>query len=400
MIKPNKADTSPVYGIDHKSLKEMVLGKQIYIYGGGEIAEDVFVALCQKGFSVSGFIHNSPQDAYVKKYAKQILQPDRFFKSQTATKESFFVIIATSGYRKLAEQDMQNHGRQKGVDYLIYHAIQRNQAVIFLQDPSQDLVENLSAKLLASNNDPLSVCHVELVLQTGTINKARLALLVDNLEQQVPCTVTIHLEAVESLSGAKINSSRVRIKTQLEDLTSSTSYNLANAKAAISEAQAIFQKSGSITVVIEQTRSTNKTQIRRLVSLVNDLGLKCEVELKYPEDFNEVINLLGKDDSDIPTSYLWKFDVLSQKLTKYSSKPCVSRRVFPVIDAEGNYLLCSLYPKVKLRDLPARKIEAPQAIVLERELHDHCRICQMYGLHRWDNSLLKAYFNEEREYMG
>ena len=398
-------------GLPAEQLRTLIDGRPIYLWGFGDVAQDVLVSLGRSELSASGILHSAPEVG-AHAYGLPVLPASQVLSSPNRP----FVVIASLQFRQQAEIACQNAGLRAGQDYLTHLSISRPVAVIEVASgtrsygcltPATRPQTSMSAstfkavlsKVLA---DQPQLCHVELSWLGDPLSNPEIADIVRHCESRVPCTVstplleTEHLEALISARPSRLNIIVQGYGERYSELMDGACWdvfrnNLERLKASLVRA------TGTPRTTIRYLESRNDAPTLRTdwKELLQGSCIALSIESPYVTPYDPLLAHCNGEEISLGATQAierlnWRIDPALAACTVDREQPCLSQRIFPVIGTDRTVGLCHLYQKPLLAE---DYLAIPWSELLARRHRAaHCVQCQQHGLHRLDLPVLTRRF--------
>ena len=380
--------------------------REVLIWGTGDVGLDVLTSLRRSGVRVIGFLHTRPEGTAHGLPIFPVLRGLEI----PATGPRPFVVIATTHFRKMAETTCQEAGQIKGKDYLTYLAIRRPMAVIEIanhlgpiegygcfrptprirRDMTPEQFHAILTKLLT---DQPNLCHVELSWLGDPLANPWAPEIIQLCEKHIPCTVTTTLTVAERLDDV-IAAKPSRIN--LVAYGTGESYNRSMGGLAWTDflirfdrLKALRAPQDKIRVAVKyvRTQSADPADVEtwRQLTKGHDIHLLIEAPYAMPYDTYALYRDTGARPATLD-DLTWNLDEALALSIEDKDNPCLSQRIFPVIDADGSAGACHLFASDRLTD---DYLKTDWASLLDlRRTCPLCTHCQSHGLHRLDIAVL------------
>lgn len=402
-------------GLSAAEIAGLVDGREVAIWGVGDLALDVLTSLRKAGINPTACLHSA---AAAGGQAHGL--PVRAVAQVLASGEGAslpFIVLATAAFRSQAERLCLDAGLRKDRDFISHLAIPRPQAIVEVAGdcrlrcvgcprstndsaPSATLMEaatfsRVLAKLAA---DLPLLSHLELALWGEPLLNPELPEIIRQVEAVVPCTVAT------SLAGDAPLAPVVGAGPSRFDITAfgfGESYERAMGGASWPE---LLRRLAHLRELIGRLRPRTRFQVKlyRLKDdppgleqewrqLLQGSGIALSPQTPYLMPYDHVLSYcetgtLPAAARSSAASLTWELDGVLAACAGDASLPCLSQRVFPVIHADRSVALCHLYDRPAVAD---DYLDIGwQELLDRRHAAEHCRRCQNHGLHRLDIDVL------------
>lgn len=403
-------------GLTASEITALIGGRDVLIWGKGDLAQDVLTSLRKTGIQPKAFLHSNPSEIGACICGLPVRSPTDIL-AQSVNSSRSFTVLATVTFRKQAEAACLNAGWKKDVDFLSHLSIPRPHAIIEVANdcplrclgcprhtnehlsPPAVMEASVFHRVLAKLSADLPLlCHLDLALWGEPLLNPELPEIIRAAEGVVPCTVS------SSLVGNAPLEQIIAAEPSRFDITAfgfGKSYELAMLGSSW---DAFVQRLSQLRLLIAKHRPHTRFLIRvyrtrhdspriqeKWVALLKDSGIGLSIQTPYLMPYDHVLaycetgNISTKVRSTM-ASLPWEMNQILEACVADANLPCLSQRVFPVINADVSVALCHLYYQpiiatdylsISWNDLLCRRHKAM-----------HCQHCQRFGLHRLDLDVL------------
>lgn len=403
-------------GLGSQELKGIVKGRCVLIWGTSELALDTLISLRRTGFAPRAFLKTNPAKGEIA-FGLPVLSVDDELGSCSGRIKPF-VVIATRSFLREAEHICREHKLEKNRDYVNYFAIPRPEAIVELVSPFNDAnvgepdqtmslntFKMLARKLLS--DQPLLV-NITLGLWEDPLLNPFLPQIVEEGNRFAPCTVNTPLcnsNDLESLLSAvprRIDIVTYGYADKYEQKNGSGSWSrfLVN----LEQLKSLLSKSDYKTpVALKYIRLKGEHPhiIERWKEILEGSGIRLSVEIPYVEPYDHVLHyctqhkLTGTDEIQF-ANLTWDIDRALHFSALDKNSPCLCQRIFPVVNADLSIGVCHLYRNGRVG---GNYLNSNWCGLLKTRSAFHlCELCQEYGLHRLDVSvLMERYSSSSKE---
>jgi hypothetical protein len=130
--------------------------------------------------------------------------------------------------------------------------------------------------------------------------------------------------------------------------------------------------------------------------LCSELGFKFSTDWGYLNPCDKMLDFcegknIGEQAKEVLDKLSWDLHDVLNICKKEAYKPCLSQRIFPIINWDLSVSLCHTYcgPLIIHNFLEM----SYKDILAIRHNQGQCKTCQKHGLHRLDIEMLKKYIN-------
>ncbi len=390
----------------------MVNGRDLYIWGGGELAHSVFISLQKSGINCTGFLNTQAISACTHFCGYPLSTPEQTLKHGRA----IFIVIATQNFRDQAENICEASGLVKDSDYTNYLNIARPEAVIEITRDVGFHAGGSEAACLPKTAPYMNIEHYTKIinklcadyplLTKVSISESGDALLNPELpsivhktkQKNVNCSVNTQLLVltnIESLIAAE--------PTELNIHVQGTTKNYEQEKG-LGDWEKLLLNLNTLGNYLCRNKHNIKVSVR-YSSLDQDDPKELQrlkhicIEFRFiflPEDsyimpYDRLLSVMEKqsnlENHSITQNIPWNVSKWTNIAIQDANNPCLPQRIFPIINVDGSTGLCHIYksPIVSEQFLDVAKEE----LLYKRHNHEHCVRCQHFGLHRLDLNVLR-----------
>lgn len=402
-------------GLTPGELAARIGTRPILVWGVGDLAQDVVVSLTKSKLIPQALIHDHPEDV-VPWSGHPPLQAAAAILEKVRHGWRPFIVLATSSWRRQAQNACRAAGLVSGVDFLDHLSISRPRAVIeisakgWLHRPLNDELIPEGEEIMHKSDfsrligrfatDLPLLSHIEFGWWNDPLNHPQLPELIGEAERLAPTTVVTRLAGASPLS-ALVEAAPSRIDVLMHGY--GTSYCSNQSGHAW---QAFLSRLDELATSLNQTSSRRirtrlvyyprrgdpPNAIASMRTFLAGKPIALAVENPYPMPYDL---LLARCETGIfPVSALsmlaglpWDVEAGLRLAASDASHPCLSQRVFPVIRHDRALALCHLYRTPTVA--PDYLAKDWSSLLEERHRHPHCRRCQKHGLHRLDLDVLR-----------
>lgn len=408
-------------GLSAEGIRGIAAGREIYIWGLGDLAQDVFTSLSKAGLSVVGLVHSRATRGVVGWSALPLLHPDTVLNRTWNDEERPVVVVAAATFRRAAEAACIRAGWKKGVNLLSHLDIRRPHVVVEVMsdvacgrtacghgsldgtagssscntmspDEFAELVEKLDIDL------PL-LSQIEFVASGDPFRHPELPDLIRRAQEVAPCTVVTSLGGDRPIA-AIVDAAPARIDLRVTGFGASFQRTMNGAswshfiERLVELTSALRDNPSGTRVILRRFRllGESKDVDQRWRALLADCGIPLQSADPYLMPYDLLVlrrkgDPLPSDAAEFVSRLPYSLSAAFEVCDREKELPCLSQRVFPVIRADRSVDVCHLYDGPRLME---SYMNASWTDLLRRR-HDspRCRECQQYALHRFDLDVLR-----------
>ncbi len=407
-------------GLAAEEIRALVDGRDLYVWGGGPLARDVVTSLRKSGIEPRAFVTNLPDGNGVNAFGYRVVHADVVLGDCA----DGFIVIASESFLRQAEEICRHSGLVKGRDFINYFSIARPAAVVDVSGvcdlecvscPQGNMKGSLPEGIMSFDhygkvfdklqNDLPLLCKVELFAWGEPFLNPELAKIVEYTEGSVPCSIATSLAHVENLKDVlRANPSELSITIQghegdYERLMRGASWrqlqsNLAYLSALIDEMRPdtrVYIKAYEYRMGREDFRTT-------LRAMGEKYAIAVEFCPPYPASYDLILDYAaGRSMNDDFRFYkenlTWDLDRALALSREEIDKPCLSQRIFPIINWDMSVSLCHTYSSPRIAE---NYLEHTWEELLSlRHSAEFCHTCQEHALHRLDLQVLSRRGQDE-----
>lgn len=412
-----------IQGLSKEDLYALIGNKKLYIWGGGFLGEAVLKSLQQCGITPVAFLDNraGPDAEMLKNFP--VINSDKIL-AGTGNANDIFIIIASSGFRKQAEQKCLDAGLKKKQNFITYLQISRPAAVVDvsgmcnLRCPScpQGNMTNLNPqgnmsfatykkvlnKLMA--DIPL-LTHIELFSWGEPFLNPELAKIISLTEKYVQCSVSTGLHDVEVLEDViKAQPSQLAVtmsgygKYYEKAMKGASWSNFLENLNKLSNLVKLYKPRTRVIVKAYNYKFIPDDFYQRISKICRDLDLTIQFEATYLNPYDNYLdyclgNKISTSAEFILRELPWDVDKALELAKRDINLPCLSQRIFPIINWDLSVSLCHTYYHPVIAD-NYLNIGWNELLKL-RHSQKQCLLCQEKVLHRLDLDVLSKRYPDE-----
>lgn len=389
-------------GMTAAELRARVGERPLLVWGCGDVALDVVTSLGKAGLRPQALLHTVPREGPV--YGLPVRGADDFL-PPPSTGERPFIVIAAASYAGEAVARCLRAGLRRDDDFVTQHAIARPQAIVAIADGAPQPVRLMPPERFAAIVDKLVadlplLTHLEFALAGDPLAHPDLPAMVRHATRVVPCTVVTRLAGEWPLAAVvDVEPHRLDIMVggygEAFDPFAASGRDWPAVVSRLAELRRAIDRRRPRTRValrLERRRIGHAADLTGWRELLQGSGIELAVHNPYVMPYDELLarcrgEPLSARAAGVAGNLPWSLDKALVACADDAGLPCLSQRMFPVIDCTGAVSTCHLYSGDDLADnylttgwseLLARRHAAPR-----------CRDCQAHGLHRLDLDVLE-----------
>lgn len=398
-------------GLGSQKLQGIINGRSVIIWGTSELALDTLISLQRAGVAPKSFIKTNPTKGEIA-FGLPVLSVEEVLGSYSERIKSF-IVIATRGFLREAEHVCLEYKLVKNLDFVNYFAISRPEAIVELVssvngDDNKNLNQTISLhtfKALAQKllyDQPLLV-NITLGLWEDPLLNPFLPQIVQECNRFAPCIINTplsnssNLESILSVMPRRIDIVAYGYADKYEEKNGSGSWkrfleNLEQLKTLI------VKMDYKAPVILKYIRLKDEqvSIIEKWREMLKGSGITLSVEIPYIEPYDYVLhycmqNVLPGTGIKLFSNLTWDIDEALYYSALDKNFPCLCQRIFPIVNADLSVGVCHLYRGGRV---DGNYLNSNWPGLLEKRSAFHlCKLCQEYGLHRLDVSVLKERFS-------
>lgn len=406
-----------VQGLSIVELQKIINERSIYIWGTGALAEAIIISLVKSGLKPAGLLDNRTKTRSIEIRGRDVWHPSDIFEAKSLSKDNTFIIVATEGYKKEAERICVEHGYVKGIDYIDYYKISRPHAVVDVSGHLENRILNSPLRNIDSlipegcmtfdayrkvfdklQHDIPLLTWVDLSSWGEPLYNKQLHEIIKYTEKLVPCSITTHLLTVSNLDNIiKSEPHTLNIivhgcEDTCDKMVQEGSWSeLVENMRLVSQLKAKHKAKTNINIKVQQYKFINPNGKDTLSRLCNDLSFNMHYDTPYLNPYEKYLeySLNKKHDryaDHISNQFAWNLEKTLKLANKDKNMPCLSQRIFPIINWNLSVSLCHTYYRPIIAN---NYLETSWSELLnERHSQKQCELCQGYSLHRLDLNVL------------
>lgn len=404
-----------VQGLSAEKIREMVNERDLYIWGGGELAHAVLISLNKSGISCAGFLNTQACPTIPKLFGHPVSTPEKALSQGQAV----FVVIATHNFRDQASKICEAAGLVKENDYTSYLNISRPEAVIDITQAIAFGGANPEPAFSIEAADSMNLEDYTRIINKlckdyPLLTKINIAEWGDSfLNPELPnivratkqknliCSVKTHLLVTNNLDEL-IASEPTEINVHIRGTTNNYEQQaglgsweklLLNLNT-LGNRLSLTKREINVTVRYSSLMQDDPKQQQLLKRICAEFRFAFIPEDSYIMPYDRLLSVMEQqlqvENHEITQNIPWNVTKWTKIALRDADNPCLPQRIFPVINADGSTGLCHIYkaPKVAEQFLDLTKEE----LLNKRHNHEHCVRCQHFGLHRLDLNVLRRKF--------
>ncbi|MBF0543580.1 MAG: hypothetical protein HQM08_04060 [Candidatus Riflebacteria bacterium] len=411
-----------IQGKSPSELRKCISDRPVYIWGSGPLGQDVLTSLTKSGISAKGFLDSRPELHDTTTWGLPVFPTDKILRDCT-----MFILVSSSLFMRRALEYCHEFGRIRGLDYLTYLDIARPAAAVDVagvcnmkcpecphgnMSPlrpegfiSLDNYQKVLDKLL--KEIPL-LTNIELFTWGEPFLNQDLAEIVALTETKVPCTIATNLSLTDNLRKViEANPSRFYVTIsgfELEYEKNMPGASWDSLLGNLSHLRTVINETGASTKVSLQVYGSEMKEdwFRRFfIEKAKELNYGVSFNHSYVNPYENYLGYLSR----LPVFSIssearkkieqqsWDVKKMIQLAEREKNSPCLSQRIFPIINWDLSVAQCHVYYGPVIGE---NFLTLPwEELLQRRHTSKQCVQCQAYSLHRLDLDLLMRKYPEE-----
>jgi MoaA/NifB/PqqE/SkfB family radical SAM enzyme len=412
-----------IQGLASEDIKKRVLNRNVFIWGNGILAQIVIRSLSASGVFISGLLDNRATVVGKKIDGYSILDIDEILEEYD--NKDIFIIISSSVIMNFAKKYLIKNKLLENKDFISYIKVSRPTAAVDVYSgcnlkcnscPQGNIneLQNIHAmsfenykkvlvKLLADL--PLLSCIELFTWGEPFLNQELPKIISYTKKKKIPTIVSTNLQNIDILEEVIISS-----PTALY-ITVTGVFNEYEKRMFGARWDSLLSNLSTLSVLLNQYdsqiiveiriytyKSTSKEKLQEFLIFCKNNNLKFVMCDAYLNPYDNYLSIAqGLDTSNkIKNEVLDNYYDLNQLLNivkKDILLPCLSQRIFPIINADLSVGLCHTFynPRIAENFLDISWNE----LLNIRHNQKQCIECQGHGLHRLDIDVLNKKYTEE-----
>jgi hypothetical protein len=381
-------------GLSTAELHQRVRGRDVFVWGCGELALDVLTSLRKSGIEPRALLHSraSPTPAH----GLPVCAADEVLDTQPG----LFVVIATVAYGRQARAACLKRDLRADVDFVTQLSIARPHAVVEVVSDHAPRLMNLDS--FARVVDKLGreieqLCRLELALQGEPLRHPDLPTMIALGQRVAPCIVPtglggeLPLRELVAAAPSRIDISVSGFGARYETRTGRPWDDFLRRLDELRDALRHRAESTSCQLKLYRLHGDSDELVRDWQRLLGDAPIALSVQTPYLMPYDRVLQRCESGswphaEAAALDTLPWRVDAVLEACARERDLPCLSQRVFPVIHADRAVGLCHLFDAPRIDD---DFLARPWSHLLEqRHQSPFCTRCQAFGLHRLDLDVL------------
>ena len=402
-------------GLSASELKTLGAGRTVLVWGIGDMALDVVTSMTKAGLRPQGLLHTAASAVGGSRYGLPIRAASEILAAAEQTE--VFIVIATPAFRRLAEAECLQAGLRKDTDFISYFSVPRPHACVDVARDgeserigctgrttgSHPISSQMTADIFSRVIDKLVtdlplLCRLELALWGEPTQNPDLPLIVAMAQKVVPCTLATGLTTdfpMEALIKAQPNRF---------DITASGFGESYEARVPGASWSAFTRRIADLRACIAAHSPATRFQVRlyrqrddvvgleeQWRDLLDGSGIALSSQVPYVMPYDQTLNRCetgtwSPQAQRVADQLPWNLERTLKACMEERDRPCLSQRIFPVINPDLSVALCHLY---RSPIIAPNYLSMSWTTLLDlRHQAAFCHRCQDFGLHRLDLDVL------------
>lgn len=410
-------------GFSSEKISALIGDRDVFIWGTGPLGRDVYISLRGSGVHPRAFLDNRIHTQGHYFYGTSLINSDSIV-NPLFNPERQFVVIASSGFKKMAEKLCDAAGLRKGLDYINYFSVSRPVAAVeisgkcnlkCLSCPRGNMTELLPEGLMSFEDykcllnklkkDIPLLTRIELFSWGEPLLHPQLPRFIDLTQKIVPCSISTNLTVIDNLEEiikAQPGEFHVTVngfEDVYETMMPGAKWNrLIENLNILSELVHKYKPETHILIKAYRYKSDSSRKIQNFVAMGKKLNLRVEFCQPYLNPYDHLLSYAKKNKISDECRYVlsnlpWDIDHALSLAVKDKSRACLPQRIFPIINWNLSVSLCHVYYHPIIAD---NYLEIQwEKLLSRRHQAEHCLQCQRHGLHRLDIDILKNRYPKE-----
>jgi MoaA/NifB/PqqE/SkfB family radical SAM enzyme len=408
----------PVY--DVKAATDLFKGRDLYIWGAGQKGKGFRLALKRNGFEIKAFLDKSPLLKGTTYQGIPIQDPETVLSNPQALQNAFLLVASVDKKNAEIFKACEQVGLKKGADFINIQELSPYYPTVEIsgtcnlrciscprgnsdqplrrggfmraaeyQKVAEKLVREIPFLYLVDiymwgepflNPDLAAIIKIntELGIATGISSNLNIRKNLEEVMKAAPAQIRI------SLSGFG--------KDHYEETHTGGSWDsVMNNLSLVADYVKKYQ-TGTLVEIYYHVNKNNKAEAKKIRQLCEELGFRFHASISmlfhdYAMDFMDG-NTLCEEAQRGKAIMTVSLEEMIETARDQKEKPCLLKRVVPIINWDLSVLPCCNYSSNKIGDALVAKnfLETPlQEIVRQRAHNPLCVKCQGLSLHRYFN---------------
>lgn len=398
-------------GLSVPDLKALAGGRRILVWGIGDMTLDVLTSLTKAGLRPQALLHSDATVVGGDRYGLPVLSSSDVLAATHSSE--MFVVLAAPAFRRQGEEACIGAGLRKGVDFISFLSVPRPQAIVDVANdcspesrggfhstivrpsvPLQISANTFHKVVTKLDADLPLLSHIELALWGEPTRNPDLPHIIRLAQNVAPCTVAsalppdISLEPVIKAQPARFDITVAGFGETYEARVPGGSWaDFTRQLAALRELIADCRPSTRFQVRLYRWRDDPPDLEGKWRQLLRSSGIALAPQTPYlmPYDLTLAYCESGRwplEAQKVADLLPWHLQRTLDACLSERNRPCLSQRIFPIINADLSVGLCHLYSQPKV--MPDYLSVSWDDLLEMRHKSEFCRRCQEFGLHRLD----------------
>lgn len=407
-----------IQGFQENQIRSLVQNKKVYVWGTSILAKIVSTSLHASQIPVTAYLDN--RKAFINKRFNGLeIQDVASIVKNAKDSGGIFIVIASEAIVKSAKRQLKENGLKENIDFISYLKISRPFAAVDVHSgcnlqclccPQGNFdkipVNTFSLPVYKKVLDKLRIdmpllSGVELFTWGEPFLNEQLAEIIEYTERFVPSFVSTNLMTIKNLPKiieAKPSSLSVTVNSlnkDYEKISKGASWKILIDN--LSSLSVLLKQSGTdvfdlfINVKLFVYKTTVPEDIKKFERLCKELALRLSIEYPYLNPYDNFLKVCKKEKissnaEKIINKLSWDFKKVMKLAADEIDRPCLSQRIFPIINSNLSVALCHTYKNPIIAE--NYLTSSFDDLLKTRHGQKQCQECQKYGLHRLDLNIL------------
>lgn len=418
-----------IQGLSSFDLQTLINSRDVYVWGTGILAHVTLTSLKASKISIKGFLDN--RETFVgKKFEKHTtFHIDEILKNNHRNK--IFIIISSSALMQYAKEYLKTYDFVEDIDFISYIKLSRPTAAVDIYSgcnvkctscPQGNMNNLREIKSMSFDNYklvlnkllkgiPLLSCIELFTWGEPLLNKELPNIIKYTKKKEIPSILSTNLQNIDILEET-LKEEPTALYITVNDVENGYERHMKGASwkillnnlSILSSFVSKYELEIIIEVRIFAYKNTSMQKVNEFIGFCKRINLKCRLNDTYLNPYDNYLDIcFGEEVSENARLNLknnvFSFDKVLDIAKKDISLPCLSQRIFPIINANLSVGLChTYYTPVIVNNF----LEISWENLLKiRHNQVQCEMCQSYALHRFDLEVLKRkYFLEMNKIKG
>ena len=402
-------------GLATIEMTSLINGRDVLIWGTGDLAQDVLTSLSKAGIRPKAFLHTSatPGGKTLHNLPVRMVED-----ALSPAPGADFIVLATPTFQRQAEARCLQAGYRKNIDFVSHLSITRPHAIVDIANnchlqclgcPRQTLGPHphpafMDAVMFARVLDKLTsdvplLCHLELALWGEPLLNPDLPSIIQQAQRVVPCTVAtglaveVSVDPIVQAQPSRFDITAFGFGQSYEDSVPGASWELFTQQLLrLKQSIERHKPRTRFQVRLYRTRQDTADLERQWRDLLQDSAIGLSLQVPYVMPYDHVLSRCETGAfphhlTRVVEALPWDMDHVLAQCQRDRLLPCLSQRIFPVINTDLSVSQCHLYnePIVASDYLSILWDD----LLFARNTAIFCERCQNFGLHRLDIDVLE-----------